>query len=387
MTRVVLNGRFLAQKGTGVQRYARETLLALDSLLGVSPENFSTPLASITLELCVPADAVPVSLRHIQVTVLPGLTGHAWEQLTLAWHAGRDLLVGFNYSGPILKRHQIITVHDATVAAMPCCFSWRYRAWHNGLLAMLKNRVASIMTVSEFSARELRARYGVRNRIVVGREGWSHAVSHVVAQADDAAVLAKHGLSDGRYVLLVGSIKPNKNLEIVARALERAPQFPWPVAVAGAPDTRIFSNVADVSNRLRLLGFVSDVELGALYRHAAWFLFPSLYEGFGLPALEAMANGCPVLAAAAGSLPEVCADAALFFDPRDADALAGLLLDAQRNEALRSRVRARAAGRLSHYTWEANAQILLNEIFLRLGVSAASRCGFEGVSTIVRSQT
>jgi len=306
MTRVVLNGRFLAQKGTGVQRYARETLLALDSLLA-SPGS-----DRITLELCVPAGAAAISLRHIKVTVLPWLKGHAWEQITLAWHAGRDLLVGFNYSGPVLKRHQVITVHDATVAAMPSCFSWRYRLVHNGLLAMLKNRVASMMTVSEFSAQELRARYAVKNRIVVGREGWSHAVS----PTDDTAVLAKYGLGEGGYVLLVGSIKPNKNLEVVARALEKLPQFPWPVAVAGAPDTRIFRNVPDLSNRLKLLGFVSDDELGALYRHAAWFLFPSLYEGFGLPALEAMANGCPVLAAAAGSLPEVCADAALFRSTR-----------------------------------------------------------------------
>jgi len=377
MTRVVLNGRFLAQKGTGVQRYARETLLALDSLLA-SPGS-----DRITLELCVPAGAAAISLRHIKVTVLPWLKGHAWEQITLAWHAGRDLLVGFNYSGPVLKRHQVITVHDATVAAMPSCFSWRYRLVHNGLLAMLKNRVASMMTVSEFSAQELRARYAVKNRIVVGREGWSHAVS----PTDDTAVLAKYGLGEGGYVLLVGSIKPNKNLEVVARALEKLPQFPWPVAVAGAPDTRIFRNVPDLSNRLKLLGFVSDDELGALYRHAAWFLFPSLYEGFGLPALEAMANGCPVLAAAAGSLPEVCADAALFFDPRDAESLASLLLDVSRNEELRDHLRTRAAGRLSYYTWQANAQVLLNEILLRLGVLAPSRGELDGVGPIARSQT
>ncbi len=94
-----------------------------------------------------------------------------------------------------------------------------------------------------------------------------------------------------------------------------------------------------------------------------------------------------MLAAAAGSLPEVCADAALFFDPRDAESLAALLLDVSLSEELRDHLRARAAGRLSYYTWQANAQVLLNEILLRLGVPASSRGELDGVGPIVRSQT
>jgi len=226
-----------------------------------------------------------------------------------------------------------------------------------------------VMTVSEFSAAELRSRYSIRNRIIVGREGWTHSL----ARGDESAVLARHGLTSGNYILLVGSIKPNKNLDVVGRALAHEPACPWPIAVAGARDARVFRDVPDASARMKLLGFVAEEELGVLYKNAAWFLLPSIYEGFGLPAIEAMANGCPVIAASAASLPEVCADAALYFDPHDAEGLAALLRDLPHRPQLREELRHKASARLAHYTWVANAQILLREIRELLGLGMADR--------------
>jgi len=357
VTRVVLNGRFLTQRGTGVQRYARESLTALDELLPRLPDE------RLEIVLAVPADAVCPPLRNITIAKLSGLRGHLWEQVQLPLYARGDLLVNFNYSGPIAKRRQLITIHDATVRAMPECFSPRYRLVQDALIALLQSRVAGLMTVSEFSARELALHYGIKRRIAVGREGWSHAL----ATGDTEAVLARYGLEAGKYLLLVGSLKPNKNLGVVARALEQAP-VPWTVAVAGESDGRIFRDACQTGDQLKMLGYVPDEDLGALYTHAAWLLFPSLYEGFGLPALEAMANGCPVIAAHAGSLPEVCGDAALYFDPRDAGALSALLAGPARDVALRERLRLAAARRLAHYTWEANARIVLGEILAVLGL-------------------
>jgi glycosyltransferase involved in cell wall biosynthesis len=349
--RVVINGRFLAQQNTGVQRYARETLLALDALL----PDLQPPIDFV---LCVPRGASELPLRHIRLKRLPWLSGHAWEQVTLALFARRDLLLNLSYSGPVLKKNQVITVHDATVHAMPGCFSTPYRLVHRALLPLLRNRVACVMTVSEFSALEIRHRYCIDNRIVVGREGWSHSLS----RGNESAVLEKYGLASGRYLLLVGSVKPNKNLDVVARALATMPQLPWTVVVAGSANARLFRDVPLRGDRMKFLGFVADEDLGTLYKHAAWFLFPSLYEGFGLPALEAMANGCPVIAADAGSLPEVCGDAALYFEATDARALAALLQSLVGREDIRDRVRSNARPRLERYTWTANARILLDEV-------------------------
>lgn len=351
--RVVINGRFLAQVATGVQRYARETLLALDRLLADEP-GLRTRLA---FELAVPGGADVPALAHMAVQRLPLLRGHLWEQLALPWHARGAYLVNFSYSGPLVKRRQLITVHDASVAACPQAYAAGYRRVHDFLVRALRDRVDTVMTVSRFSRDELARRYGIR-RALVGLEGWQHAL----AADDGSALLTRWQLEPQRYLLAVGSAKPHKNFALIEQALALLDDLPLTVAIAGADDIDIFRRGRPLGPRVHALGFVSDAELSALYRHAAWFVFPSLYEGFGLPALEAMANGCPVLAARAASIPEVCGDAALYFDPHDPQSLAALLRRVAAEPALRDAVRARAAGPLAHYSWAGNARILVRRL-------------------------
>jgi glycosyltransferase involved in cell wall biosynthesis len=354
-TRVVLNGRFLAQVQTGVQRYAAETLLALDALLADRPDLW----ARIDFVLAVPDGAQPLPLKAIRRVHVHGAGGHLWEQWPLLRFARGAYLVNFNYSGPLLKRHQLVTVHDATVRAMPEAFTRSYRWVHNAMVALLGRSAHSVMTVSEFSRDELKRWFGLgRDDILVGREGGEHAVH----AADDAAVLRKHGLQPGGYILGVGSVKPNKNYGLLGRAMRLLPDYPLPVAIAGAKDIGIFRDASALPDGFRFLGFVPDDELAALYRQAAWFVFPSLYEGFGLPAVEAMANGCPVLAARAASIPEVCGDAALYFDAHDSASLAEVLRLVALHPELRERLVEAGRQRLARYNWRANAQILLDHL-------------------------
>ena len=391
--RVVLNGRFLTQVQTGVQRYAAETVRALDALLGEA--NHAN--AGLEFVLAVPAGGSAknqlgngstsplqaLNLRHISVVEVPGGQGHFWEQWALLRFARGAYLVNFNYSGPLFKRRQLVTVHDATVKVMPEAFTRGYRWLHNGLVAVLGRTAQDLMTVSAFSRDELARCFGLKRQdIVVGREGGEHAVlaAHDAADpaAADAAVLRRHGLTAGQYILGVGSVKPNKNYGLLGRAMSLLPNYPWPVAIAGAKDIGIFRGSAVLPDSFRFLGFVPDAELSALYRHAAWFVFPSLYEGFGLPAVEAMAHGCPVLAARAASIPEVCGDAALYFDPHDAADLARLLQRVLDEPGVRQTLAAPAALRLQRYSWRANAQILLDHLHVRLLGADASQPEFPG---------
>jgi glycosyltransferase involved in cell wall biosynthesis len=365
--RIVFNGRFLTQVQTGVQRYARETLLAFDALLARRTDL----RRRIHAQLAVPADSPPLPLQQIETRTLAHLRGHLWEQVSLAWFARDAFLVNFNYSGPIAKRRQLVTVHDATVAVSPETFSMAYRTVHRALIRVLRHRAAAVMTVSNFSRGEIAHHFGIDRHIVVGREGWEHAK----AIGDDRATLVKYGLSSGEYVLAVGSMKPNKNFRLLGDALHRLGGYRWPIAIAGARDARVFRGAEVPADLVRLLGFVSDAELGHLYRHAAWLVLPSLYEGFGLPAVEAMGNGCPVLAARAASIPEVCGDAALYFDPHDVDSLVAALREAAANPQLREELNRRAQARLAIHSWHANAELLATAV-LGSSVAVATSTGW-----------
>lgn len=363
---IVFNGRFLTQVQTGVQRYARETLMAFDALLARRTDLNRR----IHAQLAVPAGVAPLPLRRIETRTVAGLTGHLWEQVSLAWFARDAFLVNFNYSGPIAKRRQLITLHDATVAVSPETFSPAYRALHRALVHALRHRAAVLMTVSEFSRREIVRHFGIDRPIVVGREGWEHATAH----GDDQATLSKYGLTPGGFVLAVGSMKPSKNFGLLGAALQQLGSYRWPIAIAGALDARVFRGAQVPADLVRLLGFVSDDELGHLYRHAAWLVLPSLYEGFGLPAIEAMGNGCPVLAARAAAIPEVCGDAALYFDPNDVGSLVAALRQAAADPSLRDDMNRRAQARLAIFSWHANAELLAQAV-LDLGAAVAASAG------------
>jgi glycosyltransferase involved in cell wall biosynthesis len=325
----------------------------------------------------VPRHALDLPLlEHFEIHTLPSLRGHAWEQLTLASFARGAYLLNPSYSAPLFKRRQAITVHDAAVRSHPQSYSCAYRLLNNLSMAILAPRVDTLVTVSQFSARELKTRFGIgRDDVVISRCGSEHVRND--AAIDDRAVLRRHRLVSQGYFLAVGSLKPTKNFGLILRALKRLEAGErLPLAVAGARDASIYPGVGPLPNdTTRWLGYVPDAELNVLYRHAAWFVFPSLYEGFGLPALEAMANGCPVIAADAAAIPEVCGDAALYFDPQDPASLAACLRKATLGPdagQLRARLRERAASRLAHYTWDASAEILLHRLITVGAVADAS---------------
>ena len=331
---VMVNGRFLTRPATGVDRFANELLRARYC------HQASRPLAA------VPAGAPVRAGSLLQTQVVGRRNGHAWEQLELPRAlAGRGLLNLCN-SAPAWLEPQLVVMHDAATAANPANYSFAFRSWYRVLLAALMKRARVVATVSRFSADELARHFGRRPR---GIELIGEGGEHILRMAADDSILDRLRLRGRRYVLAVGSRSANKNFPAVLQAVQSLPQDDVLLVATGAQGPAVFGRAQALTGpRLVSAGFVSDAELRALYENALCFAFPSYYEGFGLPPLEAMCCGCPVVVSDRASLPEVCGAAALYCQPDEPQTLAAAISKLLASPALRTDLaqagRERAAG-------------------------------------------
>jgi glycosyltransferase involved in cell wall biosynthesis len=350
---IVINGRFLGQRVTGVQRYARETLLCLDELLAQGEGAWAR------WTLVVPRGAEMRDLRCIAVEETGRTRGHLWEQVELGWRARNALLVSFGFTGPLALRNQIVTIHDANVIRMPQSFGRCFRVWYRFIVPRVVGRSAMTIAVSQFSASEAEQCYGARPQALrIASEGWQH----LDRVKSDPALLDRHSLRGKPFALAVSSPSANKNFGAIAEALRILGKAAPLCVAAGAVDSGVLRRVDTPSTSILPLGYVADAELKALYEHATCFVYPSFYEGFGIPPLEAMACGCPVIASTAPALREVCGDAALYFDPRDPRALAACFEQVFASAPLRSRMAAAGRCRAQEYSWMAAARLNLKYI-------------------------
>jgi glycosyltransferase involved in cell wall biosynthesis len=342
-TRVCINGKFLAQPTTGVQRAARELLTALDASLAIDAAG---PVLSWTV-LLPPGTPAP-AWRRLAVQTVPqpaGLRGlHAWEQLALpaAAAAADALLLNLSGSAPWRRpARSIAMLHDAAVFDHAEAYTWAFTRWYRALFRRLGHRACGLLTPSRYSAGRLQQVLALPpQRLRLQPLGSDHLAG--VAAAPD--LLRRLGVADGApFLLAVGSRNPTKNLARVEAAFTRIAEAHPTLRLLVVGDARaaVFARGTSAPSHARILrvGRVDDAGLVALYRAATALVFPSLTEGFGLPPLEAMHAGCPVLAAKTGSLPEVCGDAAWMVDPLSVESIAGgmqaLLADPDRRRALR----------------------------------------------------
>lgn len=349
---ISVNGRFLARRMTGVDRFAFEVMLAIDKLISAQDPDFR----DLSFRLLVPGEieALP-SFRNIEIKRIGGHRGHLWEQFELHRHIGaKDVLLSLCNTGPAFLRRQIVVIHDAATARVPAAFTRGFRSWYRILLPLLGAASRKVVTVSRFSQDEIVDAFSIRRqKTVVVSEG----AEHLLRIEPDNDALKKFNLHSRPYVLAVSSMAAHKNFKLVLDALSTLPDAPFDVAIAGGANPAVFGQGAmSNSQRVRWLGYVSDAELRALYESAMCFVFPSVYEGFGIPPLEAMHCGCPVLAAKAASIPEVCGDAAEYFSPHDATALGSLLLRIAEDAQLRRDMSARGRLRAKEFTWERTAR-------------------------------
>ncbi|MCW5632892.1 MAG: glycosyltransferase family 4 protein [Rubrivivax sp.] len=342
----VLNGRFLTRQATGVDRFAFELMRAVHVTNGVAPLAMTPPNAgAVPVGWPWPAERV----GHRQ--------GHAWEQLDLPRAAGARALVNLCNTAPALREQQLVVIHDAASAANPTNYTFTFRTWYRVLLGALMRGSRVVATVSKFSADELQRHFGPRPAGRAAIEVIGEGGEHILRTPADADIVPRLGLAGRRYVLAVGSRSPNKNFEGVLKALQRLPDPELLLVATGGQAHAIFGKTGSLADpRVVSTGYVSDAELRALYEHAECFVFPSFYEGFGLPPLEAMCCGCPVVVSRRASLPEVCGDAALYCDPDDPATLAAALSRVLASRTLRDELAAAGRARAASWTWAAAAR-------------------------------
>lgn len=353
-----INGKFTAQRMTGVQRYADNLVRALDER---ADDTGSRPCVL----LCPPAGRLP-SLRRIRVrhTGLPGLPLHLWEQACLPWAARSGLLLSLAGSAPLVARRQCCTFHDAAVFDHPEAYTPLFGAWYRRHFRWLARRAERVLTVSAHS----RARLSARLQVPTAAIGIvPNGSEHLTSTPADATVLDRLQLRGRRFALAVGSANPLKNLAALLQAWQRLPDDDdLRLVVVGGSDAAVFADGAAArqapDGRIVHAGVLDDASLKALYQAATLLVFPSLDEGFGLPPLEAMALGCPVVAARAGALPEVCGDAAVYVDPSDGAAIAEAVMRVAGDAELRRQLAAAGRQRAAAFTWPRAAAALLAQL-------------------------
>jgi glycosyltransferase involved in cell wall biosynthesis len=314
--KIYINGKFFCQPVTGTQRYARELLREFDRLL--SPEN----RWNIDVEILVPRCVQPVPLyTNLQVRTVGWMSGIRWEQMELPQHCRGHVLFTLSGGAPVLHTRNVVTIHDAAVAALPAGYSPAYRVWYRNVCRRMARTAEHIFTVSNFSKSEIVKWYrAAPEKICVTYLGGDH-FSNLKA---DASALTRFGIS-GKYLLAAGVQNPNKNFDRLVQAVCHHSASGIPLVIAGGRDGSVYRRSMRLPDGVRALGYVTDPELKALYESASGFVFPSLYEGFGLPPLEAMSSGCPAVVSRTGSLSEIFNGAAFFCDPYDPEDIAAAI--------------------------------------------------------------
>ncbi len=296
------------------------------------------------------ANVIPVSAAASMYSVR--------EQFEIARKIPRStrLYLATHYNVPLLYRgRMLVTVYDLFHVAMPeLVGGWHKSVYARCMFEAVRRKAAAIITISRFTRDEL-IRY-------TGERPQAQPIHPIHLGVDDSWFdIPRLANPHGRpYLLYVGNVKPHKNLGALVKAFTLVTNdIGHDLLIVGKKEGFITGDTASMFDAERLLGrvnftgYVTDESLKQYMAHADAFVFPSLYEGFGLPPLEAMASGSPVIASNAASLPEICGDAALYCDPRRPEDIAARIRELLGNHALRDSLIRKGRAHARQFTWDA----------------------------------
>jgi len=311
MSKVAINGRFLARRMTGQERFAYEVVLELDKII---------KKGNVVLVVPEEVKSIP-QLVNIEVVKYGKIKGTLWEQVCFAWYVLKNKMLSLNLCTiqPLIKPG-IVCIHDISYKVNPHLYSTTLylklsTIWHKLNYIVAWKYSPRIYTVSQFSKKQIQEVYHVdEKKINVIVNGWQH-FNRV---EEDYSIFEKWPqLKKGNYFFMLGSLSPNKNVEWILNAAKYNSKYQF--AIAGNANLKAFGkdySEVDIPN-VNFLGFIEDGQVKALMRNCKAFIFPSLFEGFGIPPLEAMSVGAKVIVANTSCLPEIYGDAAYYIDPNN----------------------------------------------------------------------
>ncbi len=351
MENTFINARFLTQKTTGAQRFAIEIskrLLKLSENL-----NFLTPKNIIHKDLASDLNAKVVGKR----------TGYYWEQIELPLFLKRKnnpLLVNFVNMAPVFYRNQIVVIHDLSWLHFPKSVSKPFRLWYKFAIPEIAKNARFIFTVSKFSKNDLIKNLHIdKNKI------------DVVYNAVDEKFKPLNIPKD-KIILSVATLQPYKNMEGLIKAfilLKNKYQDikDYKLFLVGGINSKVFKEtealkIAQKRDDIIFTGYVEDETLVKLYNKAEIFVLPSKFEGFGIPPLEAMACGTPVVVSKVASIPEVCGDAAVYVNPYSIKSIATGIYKVLKDKDLKNEMIKRGFKRAKQFSWEKSTEKIYRKI-------------------------
>lgn len=344
---LIVNARFLTQNITGVQRYAIEISKQLkailnDQVLFVSPKNIIHNKIAEELEVCV------VGKNR----------GHIWEQFDLPIYLIKNkspLLLNLANTAPICYGNNIVTLHDIAFERFSKNFDWKFGIFYRLLIPRIAKKAIKIITVSKFSKQEICDFYKIPSQKI-----------YVIYNAASNIFHQKIKNYSEKYVLAVSSLNYQKNFHSLIRAFNMLDDNNIKLFLVGDIN-RNFADIGllkDIQGNKNIVfkGRIDDDELISLYSNAVCFIYPSLYEGFGIPPLEAQACGCPVVCSNAASLPEVCGDSVMYFDPYNVEDMRDKIQAVLYDENLQNELRRKGFENIKRFSWEFSAKQVIKII-------------------------
>ncbi|MGL1902341.1 MAG: glycosyltransferase family 4 protein [Fibrobacterales bacterium] len=346
MKKIYVNGRFLTQKTTGTQRFAIEIT---KELIKHHPN----------VEILVPEKQKDdLIYKDFAVTGVEHFKNQVWEQVSLYNFLKKQddyTLLNFSFTGPYFCKKSIVCVHDI-IFTNRNWVSKKFYYYYNFLVPKLAKRALRVLTVSEFSKNEINAQLNIPlDKIEV--------VYNSVSKEFKENADSEFGKNYGMYFLGVSSLNPRKNFEGLIEGFNNLQLQDVKLVIAGAKNKKIYGETMlgeNNSDKIVFTGYVSDSELASLYKYAVAFVYPSYYEGFGLPPIEAMSMGCPVITSDTSSLPEVCADAVIYVNPEDTPSISNAIQTLHTDESKRKELIGKGYERVKYFSWEKSAKKIIS---------------------------